>query len=43
MSAMTSAVRPPLTPPVTKAETMVPISSPEAAAVPPKPRTALRI
>jgi hypothetical protein len=34
-------VRPPLTPPVTNAETMEPISSPDAAAVPVKPNTAL--
>ena len=38
-----SAVTPPLTPPVKKADTTEPISSPEAAAVPPMPRIAFRI
>ena len=38
-----SAVTPPLTPPVKKADTTVPISSPEAAAVLPMPRIAFRI
>jgi hypothetical protein len=38
----TSAVMPPLTPPVTKADTIELISSPDVAAAPPIPSTAFR-